>query len=341
MGRPSWPARLRTILSQNDISPLLEEQSLFSPDNHLIRLARSGRLRLPDSWLRKRPVLFDRILYPAIVLIFVFLAPFLSSVLGLPLLAIPNFIPAIQQTALGFFLFLVGSFLPIFILIWIWLWLFERRPLWTTGMERPILKKYARGLLAGLFMFTMVVALLAVLDSAVSETSIKERYSVVTLTSTVLIFLGWMIQGAAEEVLARGFLLPVLGARWGTWAGVLVSALFFALLHLFNPHLSLISLLNLTLFGLFAALYALFEGGLWGIFAIHAVWNWAQGNLYGFSVSGIEIRNGILFDLMEDGPDWLTGGPFGPEGGLAVTFVLIIGSLLVWFAGRRRSKAFH
>ena len=325
-------------MSQNETNPLFEEQPLLSPENQLFRLARSGHLRLPESWLLKRPVLFEKVLYPAIVLVFAYLAPFLSVILGLPLLAITYFVPDVRQTALAQFLLLVGSFLPIFFLVWIWLWLFERRPLWTTGMERPFLKKYVRGLLAGLFMFTAVVALLAVLDSVVTETSLAERFGLATLGATLLIFLGWMIQAAAEELLARGFLLPLIGTRWGPLAGVLVSALFFALLHLSNPHLSFISLLNLALFGLFAALYALFEGGLWGIFAIHAIWNWAQGNLYGFSVSGIEIHDGMLFDLMENGPDWLTGGLFGPEGGIVVTFVLIISSALVWYAGHRRGR---
>jgi hypothetical protein len=325
-------------LSQNDINPRFEERSLLSPDNHLFRLARIGHLRLPESWLLKRPVLFEKVLYPAIVLVFAYMVPFLSVILGLPLLAITYFIPDVRQTSLAQFLLLVGSFLPIFFLVWIWLWLFERRPLWTTGMERPFLKKYVRGLMAGLFMFTAVVALLAVLDSVVTETPLAERFSLVTLGGTLLIFLGWMIQAAAEELLARGFLLPLIGTRWGPLAGVLVSALFFALLHLSNPHLGFISLLNLALFGLFAALYALYEGGLWGIFAIHAIWNWAQGNLYGFSVSGIEIHDGLLFDLMENGPDWLTGGLFGPEGGLVVTFVLIISAALVWYAGHRRGR---
>ncbi len=326
-------------MSQDSTSSLFKERPLLAADNQLLRLARTGRLRLPQSWLLRRPRLFEKLLYPALVLLFASLVPIVSAILGLPLLVIPSFFPDIQQTAVAQFLFLLGAFLPFFFLIWIWLWLFERRPLWSTGMERPFLRKYLRGLLLGLLMFTAVVVLLALVDSVVAETPLVERFSPLALAGAMLVFLGWMVQGAAEELLARGFLLPILGARWGTLAGVIVSSLFFALLHLSNPNLSAISLLNLALFGLFAALYALFEGGLWGIFAIHAIWNWAQGNLYGFSVSGLVIHDGMLFNLMEDGPDWLTGGLFGPEGGLVVTFVLIIGLLLLWAAGRRRRAA--
>ncbi len=326
-------------MNQDSTGSLLRKQLLLSTDNPLFRPARIGHLGLPSSWLSRRPVLFNKILYPGAVLLFAYLVTTLGSVLGLPLLVIPYFFPAIQQTAWAPFLILTGAFLPFFFLIGIWLWVFERRSLRTAGMERPILKRYVRGLLIGLFMFTAVILLLLLFDAVITETPLAGRFNLLTLAGALLIFGGWIIQGAAEELLARGFLLPILGARWGPLAGVIVSSLFFALLHLANPHISVLSLLNLALFGLFAALYTLYEGALWGIFAIHAVWNWAQGNLYGFSVSGLEIVNStIVFDLVEEGPDWLTGGLFGPEGGLVVTFVLLISTVLVIVAGRRGAK---
>lgn len=323
---------------EGDVTPL-QQLGLLSADNHLFRLARSGRLRLPQSWLSRWPRLMEKVFYPGLVLVFAFLVPIISGLIGVPLLIIPYFIPEIGDEVLGQFLFLAGAFLPFFFLIWGWLRLFERRSLWSTGMQRPFLLKYLRGFLIGLGMFTAVVGLMGLSGSLAVERPVSEPIGPLVLAGGLFIFLGWMIQGAAEEVLARGFLLPIMGVRWGTVASLVVSSLFFAALHLSNPHVTAISLLNLVLFGLFAALYALYEGGLWGVFAIHAVWNWAQGNVFGFSVSGLEINGGILLDLMENGPDWLTGGLFGPEGGLIVTFVLVVSSLLIWWAGRRRASS--
>lgn len=331
---------IRHPMSENIIGHAPENNYLLAQDNHLFNLARSGRLSLPQGWLKKHPVLFNKVLYPLAAILFGFVAPFLASFLGLPLLLVVFVGPVAQESVAGQLVFLVGAFLPLFFLIWFWLWLFERRPLWTVGMERPFLRKYLRGLGIGLLMFVVAVMVLALLDSVVTETAVTGRLNLLAFGGTLLVFLGWMVQGAAEEVLARGFLLPLIGARWGAIAGILISSLFFALLHLLNPNVTAISLLNLTLFGFFAALYALFEGGLWGVFAIHAIWNWAQGNLFGFEVSGIQIRSGMIFDLMENGPDWLTGGLFGPEGGIVVTLVLIISSVLVLFAGRRRKNRF-
>jgi membrane protease YdiL (CAAX protease family) len=326
------------VLSEDQKDPPTGKWSPFSPNNHMFHLARLGRLRLPQSWLERQPLLLDKIIYPAAVLLFAYFVPVISTSLGLPLLIIPYFVPNMQQTVLNQFLILVGAFLPFFLLIWIWLWLFERRPLWSTGMERPFLKKYFRGLLWGLLMFTVVVILLALFGFLIPEAPLLSGLNPLAIASVLFVFLGWMVQGAAEELLARGFLLPVIGVRWGPLAGIVISSLFFALLHLSNPHVDFLSLLNLALFGFFAAIYTLYDGGLWGVFAIHAIWNWAQGNLYGLSVSGLEISGGILLDLVENGPDWLTGGFFGPEGGLVVTVVLIISTVLVGAAGRRQGR---
>jgi len=122
-----------------------------------------------------------------------------------------------------------------------------------------------------------------------------------------------------------------------------VSSLVFALLHSLNfiglamdPFYIGLALLNLFLFAVFTVLFALYEGGLWGVFAIHAVWNWAQGNVFGFEVSGGPAAGGTLFNLMEVGPDAITGGPFGPEGGLSVTVVLVAACAIVWVLANRR-----
>jgi len=91
---------------------------------------------------------------------------------------------------------------------------------------------------------------------------------------------------------------------------------------------------NLFLFGVFAALYALREGRVWGVFGMHAAWNWMQGNVLGLSVSGAPPVGGTWIRLVDAGPVWLTGGAFGPEGGLAVSAVLVVGVFLLLRRGQ-------
>ncbi len=227
---------------------------------------------------------------------------------------------------------LIFSFAPVFACLWTWLKFFEKRPFWTLGYtSNAILKKYARGALFGMLMFSGAVGILAAMGSISFEQGDPSRRGLAALGGAALMLLGWVVQGGAEEVLIRGWVLPVVGARYKPWIGMLVSAIIFSLLHGLNPGVSPLALFNLFLFSIFAGLYAMREGSLWGISAFHSIWNWAQGNLFGLEVSGSKPIGGTLIDLTTSGRNWLTGGSFGPEGGLAVTIVLVIGILVILF----------
>lgn len=321
---------------------------LLNPKNHLFELARLGQ-RLPHGVV-------------AVVLSFVFVLvaqlagglPAIFMVVALSLLEASQAVSperpeewmqlALPNTALELTILLILSFAPIFLLLWGWLKWYEKRPFWTLGLEwRGAWFNYLRGVLAGLLMFAVSVGLPAALGFIAVEGESTQPQGMAALGGVLLVFLGWTVQGPAEEALARGWLLPVIGARYRPLWGISISSLVFAAYHALNfvnlqldPLVIFIALFNLFLFGVFTALYALREGSLWGVFAIHAAWNWAQGNLFGLEVSGQPAAGGTLFNLMEAGPDAITGGPFGPEGGLAVTFVLLVSSAVIWWISGRR-----
>ena len=307
--------------------------NLLASDNRLLALARQARLRWPRKLDKLYPVLA---LLVALFIIFIgtglllFMANLLVDWTGINL----DFLLHSDNPDVAEAVSLIIGFLPIYILVWLWLWLVERRPFWTIGIERIGMGgKYLRGLAVGFVMFSAAIAIMAVTGNmALSEVD----FSRAAIAGVLVVFLGWMVQGAAEEVLTRGFLLPVIGVRWGVAAGVILSSSLFAILHLFNPSVSLLAIFNLFLFGVFASLYALAEEGLWGVFAVHSVWNWAQGNVYGLEVSGKQMATSQLMQWTASGPEWLTGGAFGPEGGAAVSIVLAFSSLLVIYAHRRR-----
>ncbi|MBL8091061.1 MAG: CPBP family intramembrane metalloprotease [Anaerolineales bacterium] len=227
---------------------------------------------------------------------------------------------------------LISAFILVYAILWVWLFFFEKRPFWTLGFElKNAVKQYARGFLFGMMMFVGSVAILGAFGSVAFESGNPSQQGVAAVGGVALVLFGWIIQGGAEEVLIRGWVLPVIGARYKAWIGLLVSSLIFAILHGLNPNLSAIALINLALFGVFAGLYAMREGSMWGISALHSVWNWVQGNFFGFEVSGTNAEGGTLINLMETGADWLTGGAFGPEGGIAVTVVLVISIAITLF----------
>lgn len=227
---------------------------------------------------------------------------------------------------------LVSSFGAMIALLWAWLRWFERRPFWTLGFERAgAVRKYARGFAFGFIAFAASVAIL----STSSLTSL-EHVEGAAVGGILIVLVGWIVQGASEELLTRGWLLNVIGARYRPWLGVLTSVLVFSLLHGLNPNIGPLPLFNLVLFALFAGLYMLWEDGLWGVAAFHSAWNWAQGNIFGMEVSGNEAGATLLQMKVSSGADLMTGGGFGPEGGLAVTIVMLVAVCVVAFALYRK-----
>lgn len=298
------------------------------------------RLNLNPTWISSSPLLemtrrARRLLHGGIVLLVALVLPFLASLGAAPLvIALSSltskrpFFP--KELEIGFLLII--SFGSIILLVWLWIRLVERRPFVTLGFlaARPF-SLYARGFVGGLVLISLGLLWIWLLGAKV-EAQPSSAPFLRRLALSLLFLPAWMIQGAAEEVLIRGWMLPVFSLRHGVKAGIFVSAVSFAALHVLNPGLTPLALLNLTLFGIFAALYALKEGSLWGICALHAAWNWSLGNLFGLSVSGMEPDFSLL-SLRIEGEQWLTGGTFGPEGGIVVTFLMLlaIGWLLVDF----------
>ena len=116
-----------------------------------------------------------------------------------------------------------------------------------------------------------------------------------------------------------------VGRRYPMWVAVFTNAVIFAVLHLLNNGISVLAFINLVLFGVFASLYFIKRGNIWGIGALHSVWNLVQGNFWGLSVSGMGTECSVLSSTMIEGKDIINGGAFGPEGGLGVSVVLVAG----------------
>lgn len=151
---------------------------------------------------------------------------------------------------------------------------------------------------------------------------------------------GFVVQGAAEELLFRGYVLAHLQEQWGLRWAVGVSATGFALWHALNPAFNALALVNLVLFGVATALYKVRvdHGQLWGVCGLHSVWNWLQQVVFGLPNSGLtSTRDNVLFSVMPNAslPDPIWGGGFGPEGTLAASLVLLA---LIGFTLRRPAR---
>ncbi len=150
-----------------------------------------------------------------------------------------------------------------------------------------------------------------------------------TLVVSLFIFL---VGAAAEEMLFRGYPLQTFTRANLAWLGVLLTSIPFALGHFSNPHVVPgFTFVNSALAGVWLAIAYLRTRSLWLPFGLHWSWNWAQASLLGLPVSGIDrLAPAPLLQAMNAGPDWLTGGTYGIEGGAACTVALIISTLVVW-----------
>lgn len=212
----------------------------------------------------------------------------------------------------------------------------EKRRLFTLGFVRKgAVAEYLAGLLIGLALFSAAYGLI-VLSGEAEFIGINPDLSVGMI---IAFFFGFIVQGASEEILLRGYFFVSGAANSNVVISVFVSSALFAMMHYSNPGISIMAIINLFLFGVFAALYFLRRGSIWGICAIHSVWNFAQGNIFGCKVSGMEMGNSV-FLTAEHGSSLWSGGAFGPEGGIGVTIVLSIGIIILTFMKNKNIDEF-
>ena len=149
-----------------------------------------------------------------------------------------------------------------------------------------------------------------------------------------------MIQGGTEELITRGWLLPVMAEKSNKIIAIVVSSSLFGLLHIFNSGFTMFSLFNLILFGILETFYIIKTDNLWGAAGIHGAWNFAQGNLFGVLVSGSTAGSSLLRFISGNGPEWLTGGSFGAEGSAACTLVMLVTILILAYQLKKSDNLF-
>lgn len=202
----------------------------------------------------------------------------------------------------------------------------EKRTARTLGItKKHCIPDYLIGAISGFAMFSAVMGL-ALLFGGVTFEGVSGNFSAVT---AAVVIIGWLIQGFSEELTFRGYFLMSLGTNRKPWPAVMISSVLFGLFHLGNPGVTVLAVVNIVLFGMLAALLFLRTDSIWSCAAMHAVWNWAQGNFYGLKVSGLDTADSVLRFTMTDNKAWVNGGAFGMEGGLAATAVMVVTIIVI------------
>ena len=259
-------------------------------------------------------------------LIFMYGGSLIGSLATVPLyLALLNVPLFFNNQNLLSLLITLFSFAFISLLIFFRVKVIEKRSLSSIGFNKNNwLKKYSLGFLIGLVMMSIIVLILLLFGYITVEKNPIQPVGVSAISSVLVILFGWIIQGATEEIVTRGWLLNVLSSKYNIGVGLLISSTLFGLMHLTNPNVNYIAVINIILVGLFYGLYVIKTNDLWSVCGMHSAWNFAQGNIFGFEVSGLDVSVGSLIDLNLVGNNVITGGAFGPEAGIIATFILLV-----------------
>jgi hypothetical protein len=213
---------------------------------------------------------------------------------------------------------------------WLWGRVFEALPFralgaaFTAGWFRDM----AAGLVIGAASLLIAAGVVAVSGGLALAPNPSDSGAIArTLLGTLAIFSA----GAAfEEIFYRGYVMQTLfRARYAAFA-IVFTSLFFATSHNANPGASAFSWINTFLAGIWLAVAYVKTRNLWFPFGIHLAWNWTQGPLLGIPVSGLEsLAPEPLLRATVSGPDWLSGGAYGLEGGAACTVALVVSTIAI------------
>ena len=248
-----------------------------------------------------------------------------------------NGVASIQEFFFHYILYYeLFSFVFILLLFIFWVKVIEKNSLSSLGfVKRNWLKYLGWGILISLLQMGVIALVYQVGGIGTFELN---ELSLEPILFILGLFPFWLLQGGTEEVATRGWLLTRIAARTNLPLAIGISSSLFGILHLGNAGVTFLSVLNIILDGVLAGLLFIYTDSIWLVVAQHGTWNYVQGNLLGFQVSGTGADASIFSFTMGDGPDWLTGGAFGAEGSIITTLVLLVSLVIVYRLGERKEK---
>jgi len=187
------------------------------------------------------------------------------------------------------------------------------------------------GLMIGIiFIVFLILGFLEIREISWNSNGISAVFEILLWFFGIGLAVGW-----SEELAFRGYLLQNMKDGMGLFWAVLLSCILYGLLHMSNPNSTLLSGFLIAVFGFLRIFGWLRTGQLWLSMGMHAGWDFFQGPILGFTVSGMNTES--LINHTASGPNWITGGSFGPEAGILVLPVIILGLIFMylWTAKRK------
>ncbi|MFH7016316.1 lysostaphin resistance A-like protein [Flavobacterium sp. FlaQc-47] len=204
--------------------------------------------------------------------------------------------------------------------------------------KRTVTEFASKGLAKNLIIGTSIGFLLQSLTILVIY--LNGSYSVVNINpiSFILIPFALMFTVAIiEEVLVRGIIFRIMEEKLGSYISLTISSLLFGALHLANPNGTLISSICITTAGFLMGAAFIYSRNLWVPITLHFAWNFTQSGIFGAITSGNEKTSSLL-EAKIQGPEFITGGAFGPEGSIQAILFCLIGTIVLLALSQRNNQ---
>ena len=238
----------------------------------------------------------------------------------------------IQGTAEYKFIFYISSCMSnlLIIISSIIIWkLFEKKKISSMGITS--IKKGYKELIVGLGLGAITMSIVAIGIVAIGDVKLVKPINKPNISIYLLYgLIQFIFVGFGEEILSRGYIMSVLKQTRNKWIILIGPALIFAALHLGNNGIDVLSFINLFLVGVLFAYMFMKSKNIWMPIGYHITWNYFQGYIWGFKVSGTSTNG--LYQIENVTNNIINGGAFGPEGGIIVTIIICLTfGFVYWF----------
>ncbi|MDD6071065.1 MAG: type II CAAX endopeptidase family protein [Clostridiales bacterium] len=216
--------------------------------------------------------------------------------------------------------------------------LIEKKNLSEMGLTKRF-GNYFIGAFVGVILLALSVAAI-VLTGNMEYHGIFENVDVLMI---LLLFGGFIIQGATEEILCRGIVLHALKEKTSVWIAIAVSTVLFIMPHwssLFDGGTvyGVIGVANLVLISIIFSLLTIRFQSIWAACGLHSFWNAILYSVLGLNLSGKDETVTAIFNMQSVGKNIWNGGEYGIEASVITAVVLAVAAALIWYMNRKREN---
>lgn len=230
-------------------------------------------------------------------------------------------------------LYEVSAAIYTFILCYLFCNFLDRKSLLDLGLR--LRKAEVINLFLGIFIGAFMITTVLLIEWGLKLVYVEVN-SNIDLSYQMYGILTFFLVAFTEETVFRGYFLQRLLLSLDEKYAILLSSVTFSILHFFNPNVNFLGFLVISTMGVLLGLCYLKTRSLYLPIGLHFAWNYFEGFVYGFPVSGREIE-GLLLTKVK-GPAWLTGGAFGPEGSFIGLIIALLVSLTMFFYLRLKER---